>query len=175
MTLNPDFNFHPRCSKLGITHMMYADDLLLLSRANIISIQLVFQAFQKFSSAANLDKSDVYFGGISKQVQTDLRSVLGVAKCSFPFKYLDVPLSSKKVTISHCRPLVEIVTARIKEWATRHLSYDGRLQLNKSVLFAFGIEFCSFMVIAELSKDSLLKCNGFYSISEDLLLEADCC
>ncbi|XP_021739514.1 uncharacterized protein LOC110705904 [Chenopodium quinoa] len=84
MIENLDFNFHPRCSKLD---------------------------FQKFSCAfglaANLDKSDVYFGEISEQVQDDLQSMLGVAKGFFPFRYLGVPLSSKKLTISLCRPFIE--------------------------------------------------------------------
>lgn len=37
----PDFNFHPRCEKLNISHMMFADDLLLFARADEISIQML--------------------------------------------------------------------------------------------------------------------------------------
>ncbi|XP_021747408.1 uncharacterized protein LOC110713259 [Chenopodium quinoa] len=139
MTGNPNFNFHPRCEKLGITHMMFADDLLLFSRADSTSIQLLLQAFQKFSCAsglvANLSKSEVYFGGISDYDKGQLQTVLGMSRGSFPFRYLGVPLSSKKLTIAQCRPLVERVTARIDCWTSRHLSYAGRLQLIKSVLF----------------------------------------
>lgn len=34
LRLTPDFNFHPRCEKLNLTHMMFADDLLMFSRAD---------------------------------------------------------------------------------------------------------------------------------------------
>ncbi|XP_021728395.1 uncharacterized protein LOC110695474 [Chenopodium quinoa] len=140
LRLSPDFNFHPRCEKLNLTHMMFADDLLMFSRADSVSVKLLFQAFSKFSGAsglsANLDKSEVYFGGVSVDVQNELRELLGVSQGSIPFRYLGVPLSSKKLTIAQCRPLVDRVTTRIQGWMAKHLSYAGRLQLVKSVLFA---------------------------------------
>lgn len=85
--------------------------------------------------SANLDKSEVYFGGVSADIQKELRELLGVSQGTIPFRYLGVPLSSKKLTIAQCRPLVEKVTARIQWWMAKHLSYAGRLQLVKSVLF----------------------------------------
>lgn len=48
----PDFNFHPKFEKLKITHLMFASDLLLFARGDLVSIQLLFQAFQKFSSCS---------------------------------------------------------------------------------------------------------------------------
>ncbi|XP_021764051.1 uncharacterized protein LOC110728715 [Chenopodium quinoa] len=136
LRLTPDFNFHPRCEKLNLTHMMFADDLLMFSRADSVSVKLFFQAFLKFSGAsrlsANLDKSEVYLGGVSVDVQTELRELLGVSQGTILFRYLGVPLSSKKLTIAQCRPLVEKVTARIQGWMAKHLFYAGRLQLVKS-------------------------------------------
>lgn len=42
LSLNSDFNYHSRCEKLGITHMMFADDMLLLTRADVISVKLLY-------------------------------------------------------------------------------------------------------------------------------------
>ena len=47
----PHFNYHPKCKRVNITHLMFADDLLLFSRANASSISLLFNAFQKFFEA----------------------------------------------------------------------------------------------------------------------------
>lgn len=68
-----NFNFHLRCEKLAITHMMFADDLIMFSRADPISVQLLYQAFMKFflasSLAANISKSLVYFWRLSDLLQ----------------------------------------------------------------------------------------------------------
>ncbi|XP_021763674.1 uncharacterized protein LOC110728323 [Chenopodium quinoa] len=153
MNGNPNFNFHPRCEKLGITHMMFADDLLLFSRADSTSIQLLLQAFQKFSCAsglvANLSTSEVYFGGISDSDKDQLQTVLGMSRSSLPFRYLGVPLSSKKLIIAQCRPLVERVTARIDCWTSRQLSYAGRLQLIKSVLFGIQAYWAQIFILSK--------------------------
>ncbi|XP_021750486.1 uncharacterized protein LOC110716169 [Chenopodium quinoa] len=94
---------------------------------------------QKFSNAsglsANLDKSDAYFGGILDHIRCELQQVLGMSNGTLPFMYLGVPLSSKKLTISKCRPLIERITGIIDTWAAKHLSYAGRLQLIKIILF----------------------------------------
>lgn len=50
-----DYNFHPKCERLGITHLMIADDLLMFARAYQSSIQLLFDAFSKFSRASGLE------------------------------------------------------------------------------------------------------------------------
>lgn len=134
----PDFNFHPKCERMAITHMMFADDLLLFCRADDMSIQLLFQAFCQFSAAsgleANLDKSHIYLGGIRGHEKDRMLSTLQIPEGDFPFRYLGVPLSTKKRTYNQCRPLIEKVTARAKVWTARHLAYAGRLQLVKSIL-----------------------------------------
>ncbi|XP_021745343.1 uncharacterized protein LOC110711272 [Chenopodium quinoa] len=125
LRLAPDFNFHPRYEKLSVTHMMFVDDLLMFSRADSISVNLLFQDFSKFSEAlgfsTNLYKSEFYFGGISAEVETELRELLGVSQGYIPFRYLGVPLSSKKLTIAQCRPLVEKVTTRIQGLMDKHV------------------------------------------------------
>ncbi|XP_021769724.1 uncharacterized protein LOC110733966 [Chenopodium quinoa] len=137
--LNLDFNYHPRCERLALTHLMFADDLLMFSRADAGFVSHFFQAFTKFSEAsglsANLDKSEVYFWGLSIDEQATLRALIGVAPGSIPFRYLGVPLSSKKLTIAQCKPLIDKVTVLINGWTARNLTYAGRLQLIRSVLF----------------------------------------
>ncbi|XP_060178666.1 uncharacterized protein LOC132608897 [Lycium barbarum] len=63
----PQFLFHPRCKKLQVIQLGFADDLLLFCKGELQSVQLLFQSFQRFSSSsglvANIDKSSIYFGG----------------------------------------------------------------------------------------------------------------
>ncbi|XP_070035274.1 secreted RxLR effector protein 78-like [Nicotiana tomentosiformis] len=48
---DPNFNYHPKCGKMNIVQLSFADDLLLFCRGDAISVQLLFQCFQKFSKA----------------------------------------------------------------------------------------------------------------------------
>ncbi|XP_075074296.1 uncharacterized protein LOC142161947 [Nicotiana tabacum] len=48
------FQYHPRCKKLGITHLSFADDLLLFSRGDLTSISTLHQYFSQFSKASGL-------------------------------------------------------------------------------------------------------------------------
>ncbi|XP_059318556.1 uncharacterized protein LOC132068835 [Lycium ferocissimum] len=62
--LHKDFKFPLRCKKIGMVHICFADDLLMLCKADVKSIQLLQDAFHKFSTAsglqANTKKSSIY-------------------------------------------------------------------------------------------------------------------
>ena len=60
---------------------------------------------------------------------------LGYNMEELPFKYLGVPLSTKKMPVMQWYPLIEKIMARIKSWTSRKLSYAGRTQLVQTVLF----------------------------------------
>lgn len=67
---NKVFKYHPKCVKLGITHLSFADDILLFARGNLQSIAALHRCFNHFSQTsglqANLGKSSIYFGGVSQ-------------------------------------------------------------------------------------------------------------
>ncbi|KAM3375476.1 hypothetical protein P3S68_014190 [Capsicum galapagoense] len=97
------FRFRPRCSKLGITQLSFADDLLLVARGDILFVTALHKCFLKFSQAsrllANLIKSLVYFGGIAPMESSRILQHLGFAHGELPFKYLGIPLSARKITL----------------------------------------------------------------------------
>ena len=59
----PSFKYHPRCKRLELVHLMFADDLLLFWTAELQSVQGQMKAFQVFSNttglAANYNKSEI--------------------------------------------------------------------------------------------------------------------
>lgn len=91
---NPDFNYHPKCAKMNIVQISFADDMLLFSRGDPISVQLMFELFNAFSAAsglhANAEKSSTYFGGVSQEDQGEILNLLGFEQSSLPFRYLGV-------------------------------------------------------------------------------------
>ncbi|XP_060212045.1 uncharacterized protein LOC132639621 [Lycium barbarum] len=75
---------------------------------------------------ANLEKSSVYFGGVNQTVQDNILQHLGYTHGELPFRYLGIPLSSKKLSLLQWQPLIEKMGGRISTWTARKLSYAGR-------------------------------------------------
>lgn len=136
---NPDFNYHPKCGRMKLVHICFADDLLMCCITDKISIHLMLQAFHHFSDVsglrANMEKSSLYIAGVSQEFKNQILEEMQFSQGEMPFKYLGVPLSSKKITVQQCQPLVEKIIVRIRCSSTKFLSYSGRAQLIKSVLF----------------------------------------
>ncbi|XP_019257697.1 PREDICTED: uncharacterized protein LOC109235907 [Nicotiana attenuata] len=117
----------------------YLKRILIGLGADLQSVKLLYDAFLKFSKAsglqANPEKSSVYIAGTSERIKELILQELAYNEGNLPFKYLGVPLAPKKLSNHQCWPLVEKITARISCWTSKLLSYAGRLQLIKSVIF----------------------------------------
>ncbi|XP_056685901.1 uncharacterized protein [Spinacia oleracea] len=145
------FRFHPRCKRIELTHLMFADDLLMFARGDDASVSLLFEAFSKFSAAsgleANMMKSELYLAGVPDSVAQSILAKIGIPRGSFPFKYLGVPLSTRKLSFTDCKPLIEKTVARVRSWSAKLLSYAGRLQLVRSVLFGIQLYWCQIFIM----------------------------
>ncbi|XP_019415090.1 PREDICTED: uncharacterized protein LOC109326751 [Lupinus angustifolius] len=69
-------------------------------------------------------------------LQENIMCITGFTMGSLPFKYLGVPLCSKKLTVNLCTPLIERITSRLNHLSTKLLSYVGKIQLIRCVLFS---------------------------------------
>lgn len=98
-----EFKYHPKCSKLALTHLSFADDLLLFSKGDDESVATLHRCFKEFSEAsgfqANKEKSSIYFGGVAQGVQDQILKFLGFLKGELPFRYLGIPLATKKIAL----------------------------------------------------------------------------
>ncbi|XP_074265385.1 uncharacterized protein LOC141587816 [Silene latifolia] len=67
------FSYHPKCVKIKLTHLMFADDLLVFTRGDLPSIQAVDHCLNKVAALSGLRvnpmKSNLYFGGVSLQLK----------------------------------------------------------------------------------------------------------
>ena len=137
------FVFHPHCRKMALTHLMFADDLIVFCKAIPSSIQLLMNAFHAFTSCAglkaNLDKSSIIFGGNCSLSQQACLDITGFNEGKLPFRYLGHPITSSRLSKGECNTLVAKITAKILVWTSRHLSYAGRLVLVNTVLFGMFI------------------------------------
>ncbi|XP_062100714.1 uncharacterized protein LOC133806637 [Humulus lupulus] len=132
------FKFHPLCKSLNLINLCFADDLLVVCKANSSSIQIIQHSLEEFSAASvlviNKSKSRVYFGGISDQDKAGLLNIFQLKEGEFPMTYLGLPLRPTKWKAMDCDIILKKVRQRLCVWASRNLSYAGRVQLIQSVL-----------------------------------------
>lgn len=132
------FHFHPGCQHLKLTHLAFADDLMLFCRGDLVSVRLLMDCLRDFHEvsglAFNAHKSSIYVAGIHDSDLQDIIQVANFGIGSFPFRYLGVPLLASRLNVCHFAPLFDRIRALIAGWSQKLLSYAGRLELIRAVV-----------------------------------------
>ncbi|GJU81687.1 RNA-directed DNA polymerase, eukaryota, reverse transcriptase zinc-binding domain protein [Tanacetum coccineum] len=159
------FKYHWGCKKLGISHLCFVDDLLVLSHGDLESIMVIKKAMDLFSSVSglnpNIGKNTVFFGNVPENIKQQILHILPFKVGKLLMTYLGVPLITKKIGINDCKCLIDRIKARVNSWKNKLLSYAGRLQLITSVLASMHIYWASaFRLPKAVIKDidKVLKC-----------------
>ncbi|GKD20206.1 ty3-gypsy retrotransposon protein [Tanacetum coccineum] len=119
---NPSFKYHWLCKDVSLTHLCFADDLLLFCHGDSKSASVLKKALDEFG---------------------DMPFSVG----SLPVRYLGVPLISKRLYAKDCQPLIDKVKKRILGWKNKVLSFAGRLQLVQSVLSSMQVFWASMFIL----------------------------
>lgn len=81
------FHFHPLCQQQRLTNLAFADDLLVFCKGDSYSVAKVKVVMEKFAVLsglhANLNKSNIYMGGLSDSKQQLLLQITGFQKGVF--------------------------------------------------------------------------------------------
>lgn len=115
-----------------------------------------------------MSKSEIYMARVSDTVTKDLTNVLHMKQGKLPFRYLGIPLSSKKLTHIQCKPLVDKIVQRMNHWTTKSLSYTTRVLLIKSILSSmFNFWAQVFLFPKKLIKKLESLCRNFLCLGSD--------
>ncbi|XP_070013797.1 uncharacterized protein [Nicotiana sylvestris] len=121
----PNFNYHPRCDKLQVVQLGFADDLLLFCRGDTISVKLLYDCFLNFSQASGLkvnqSKSSVFFGGVAAVTQQEILHILG-----FPKGVLPIFVLSKRII-----QMIEVVCRKFLWTGGNETSHKSLLDWEK--------------------------------------------
>ncbi|XP_060972180.1 uncharacterized protein LOC115717537 [Cannabis sativa] len=144
-----DFAFHDRCDALKLNHLSFADDVLLFCRGDDKSIILLLQGLKLFLASSELQpnkaKSAIYCSNMPESDITRVLEASGFSKQQTPFRYLGIPICSKRISKQECTVLTEKMTARIRSWSTRNISFVGRVVLINSVLTTIHSYWCQIL------------------------------
>src|SRR4051812_15807276 len=129
---------------LPLSHLFFADDLLLFSYADDEQVALIKNILTKFAISSghlvNDTKTRVFFSKnvhasravhLSSQLEFTLSNDLG--------KYLGTPLLLRRPTKHTYNDMVEKVTKRLSGWNASTLSLAGRTTLTQAVLQAIPL------------------------------------
>ena len=100
------FNYHLNCPSSRLTHLCFADDLLIFIDGSLESVQAVLHVLREFERrsglAVSVHKTSFFASGLT-QGDTDLiQFTTGMPMGSLPIRYLRVPLCTKKMSLLNC-------------------------------------------------------------------------
>ncbi|KAL2226316.1 UNVERIFIED_CONTAM: hypothetical protein Sindi_1990300, partial [Sesamum indicum] len=127
------------------------DDLLLLCKADMDSIEVFKQGLDLFASWSdlrlNLHKSHLIIFRSAQGIRKQLLVMLDFQEGYLPMRYLGLPLLSSRLSLTDFQSLLLKIDQRIKGWEGMRLTYDGKVQIIKSVLMALSIYWASTFIL----------------------------
>ncbi|KAI9174132.1 hypothetical protein LWI28_012433 [Acer negundo] len=154
------FKFHWKCDEIKLSHLCFADDLIMLCHGSPSSAHVLKAALDELSLLsgllANHAKSNIFTSGLSSSTTNQqLINLFGYTVGSLPIRCLGIPIISTKLCLRDCSSLVDKVSGRLSSWLNRggtslwfdnwhpdgplllkwspHVVYDSGLPINAAV------------------------------------------
>ncbi|XP_013633247.1 PREDICTED: uncharacterized protein LOC106338931 [Brassica oleracea var. oleracea] len=146
-------NYHSKCQGSKLTHLCFADDLLIFMDGSLESVQSVLQVLREFELrsglAVSVQKSSFFASGLSQRETDLIQFTTGMPMGSLPVRYLGVPLCTKKLSLLHCEVLLQQIKTKLSSWSAKSLSFAGRLLLIKTVITGITTFWCSTFILPQ--------------------------
>jgi len=104
----------------GVSILQYADDTIIFMDHNlekVLNMKLILCIFEQLSGLKiNFHKSELYCFGQAKSVENDYRDLFGCEICSFPFRYLGIPIHFRKLRNCEWKPVEDQFERKLSCW-----------------------------------------------------------
>ncbi|GJR98190.1 RNA-directed DNA polymerase, eukaryota, reverse transcriptase zinc-binding domain protein [Tanacetum coccineum] len=148
---NKEFEYHSGCKQMKLTHVCFADDLLMFCHGDKGSVKTLKEAIEEFGSVSglkpNYDKSTVILGSIKEEDRQDILNCVPFKIEKVPIRYFGVPLTSKRISAKNFKSLIDKIKNKVCNWKSKCLSYAGRLLLIASVLESIHVYWASVFLL----------------------------
>lgn len=114
------FGYHHHYRESKLTHLCFADDLLILCDGSAESVKNVLQVLHRFKSlsglSVNISKTSFFTCGITCLEAAQIATDTCLTQDVLPVRYLGVPLCTKKLTLSNCKLQIQQVKKKVNSW-----------------------------------------------------------
>jgi len=122
-----------------VSHLLFADDVLLFIKARNSQLRFVTDLFDRFSKASglkiNLSKSRAFYStGTPQRKINSLTAISGIRSTTSIDKYLGFPILKGRPKRSDFHFIIEKMQNKLASWKNRLLNKTGWLTLANSVL-----------------------------------------
>ncbi|XP_071719055.1 uncharacterized protein [Rutidosis leptorrhynchoides] len=112
-----DFEYHWRCEEVGMTHLCFADNLLLFCHGDEYSVSVLNDALFEFGIVfgliPNMSKGTIYFSNVKKSTNDAISDVIPFQVGVLLVRYLGAPLISSYLLRKDCLVLIDKVKNRL--------------------------------------------------------------
>ncbi|KAL2897478.1 LINE-1 retrotransposable element ORF2 protein [Bienertia sinuspersici] len=166
VSMQKDYQFHHRCKKLALNHLVFADDLIIFCKGDYDSVMWNMRSLATFAATsglnANAGKSAIYTCNMPEDIKQRILQETKYTEDSLPFTYLGVKISAKRLGKDECQFLIAKIGAKLRTWGSRTLSYAGRTQLVNSVLLNLHTYWASIFVLPKKVIEGVVSaCRSF--------------
>ncbi|VFQ81012.1 unnamed protein product [Cuscuta campestris] len=164
-TDNSSFTYHPMCKSYKLVNLVFADDLIVVSKADEKSVNCIFKALKHFSLTTGLHinqaKSQIVTGGVRKEIETRILELTNIPKGDFPFRYLGRARLINSVlygVIFFWTRIFIIPNKKVSQWAGTDLTARNIKEMEDKINILYGrVEFHDGVCIAYDHVDEILK------------------
>ncbi|XP_039050051.1 uncharacterized protein LOC120191126 [Hibiscus syriacus] len=147
------FSYHPKCKQIGLTHLSFANELLIFCKGNVEFVAGVISILAQFYEMSGLNlntgKCVFFIARISTSTIETIKHFTGFNLGCLPVRYLGVPLITRKLSEKDCENIIENIKSRLTLWSSKHLSFAGRLELIRVVLFNIANYWCMQLLLPQ--------------------------
>lgn len=114
------FGFHRQCQKVQLTHLSFADDILIFTNGSVRSLNGVLEVMQQFAGFSglqiNIFKLSIFAAGRNQHLLAQAAQDQGFVTGNLPVRYLGMPLITKTWSKLEYELLIDQIRKKFPSW-----------------------------------------------------------